>query len=63
MTDAFPLPFDFERVGSASRTFCVTLVARRASSLALDVDGPATGTVNHASHQPTYSTALYQLKK
>jgi hypothetical protein len=43
--------------------FGVALVARRASSLPRDVDGPAAGTANRTGHRPIYSAALYQLKE
>jgi hypothetical protein len=59
----FPLPFDLDHNGLASRTFCVALVARFAGSLPRDVDAPCTSTANRAGRRPMYSTALYQLKK
>jgi hypothetical protein len=62
-TFTFPLPFDFDRVGSASLTFGVALVVWRDGSLPRDVDGPAAGTANRAGRRPTYSAALCQLKE
>jgi hypothetical protein len=47
-TFAFPLPFDFDRVGSASLTFGVALVVRRKASRPHDVDASVAGTVNRA---------------
>jgi hypothetical protein len=63
MTDAFPFPFDLDRVASPYCTFCVTLVTRRAGSLPREVDSPAVGTANRTSRRPMYSAVLYQLKK
>jgi hypothetical protein len=62
-TDTFPFPFNLDHIGLASCAFCVTLVARLAGSLPHDINGPAISTANRAGHRPTYSAALYQLKK
>jgi hypothetical protein len=48
MTDSFPFPFDFDRVGSASLTFGVALVVHRISSRPRDVDASSAGTLSLA---------------
>jgi hypothetical protein len=48
-TFAFPLPFDLDRIDSASLTFCITLVAQHDSALPCNVDGPGTGTISLTS--------------
>jgi hypothetical protein len=62
-TFTFPFPFNLDCVGSASRTFCVALVARRdGSPLACKVNGPGTSTLSLAGRRPTYSAAFYELQ-
>jgi hypothetical protein len=53
------LPFDLDRTGSASRTFCIALVTRLAGSLPRDVGASSAGTVNHAGRRPMNSAAFH----